>query len=120
MKKYLFSLNLTIIFLSLIYGIFSGGIKNNFNNRQEGERLFILLNVKFGNEIILKKTGFRYFNFELVLNNNKLVELREILSRKGYSTVNNGTYCKNGNAVFLSFYKINTELRYEYESDYCR
>lgn len=119
MKKYVLLINLSVILVSLLYGVLSGNISYNFNKKQEGERFYIALNILFKNEIVSKNIGFRYSTLKFLLR-GKVEDYKKFVFNRGYVEVYKDIYCKDGNLITISTYTSNIELRYEYDSQQCK
>ncbi|OOF59099.1 hypothetical protein [Rodentibacter myodis] len=120
MKKKLFIVNLFIIIASVLYGIFSGSIGYNYTKKQEGERLYMVLNVQFKDKILYQDIGFRYINLKFRLL-GELQIYKDFVSKRGYSEMGENVYCKNENLITLHNNTATTiEFLYEYDSPLCK
>lgn len=120
MNKYLLIFNISILLISIISGMVSGDIKNNFNIRQEGERLFIFIHINYADKIISKKIGFRYTSFEILFKGDEYHDLHNTLLSRGYLSMESKIYCKKGNSVMLRKYHGSLLLEYEHDSKNCK
>ena len=118
-NKYLISLFIIIYLGILAYGVLSGEISKNYTRKQEGERLYMALNLQFKDKIQYQNVDFRYVKVSLNLL-GELNDYKDFVSKRGYSEIRENVYCKNGNLITLHHNFPNIEFQYEYDSSVCK